>query len=148
MVDDTSNVDRCTIPAAEPPEGEVSDFSDAGTLVPAAIAVGSFMMALALIITGGRLYAHRRHLAWSDCKFSQGNSFLHTMARWLIRVPDCCTAALVFAITETSLMFFRERPGKSAPSSWLLTVHRGQNFVLRAISGISRCAGCSAILSR
>jgi hypothetical protein len=126
----------------------VSDFSDAGTLVPAAIAVGTFMMALALIITGGRLYAHRRQLAWSDCKFPQGNSFLYVMARQLIRLPDFCTAALVFAITETSLMFFRELPGVSAPSSWLLTVRCGQNFVLRATSGISRCAGSSVILSK
>ncbi|KAH6650568.1 hypothetical protein F5144DRAFT_598016 [Chaetomium tenue] len=94
----------------EPPEGEVSDFSDRGALVPAIIAVCSFMMALALVTTGGRLYANRKQLALSDY---------------------FCTAGLVFAVTETTLMFFR-----------------GQNFILRAISGISRYVGSSVIRSR
>lgn len=111
MVDDIVNVDQCTLPAAEPPEGEVSDFSDRGALVPAIIAVCSFMMATALVTTGGRLYVNRKQLAWSDCTFPQRNSFLHMMIRRLIRISDCCTAGLVFAVTETTLMFFRECPG-------------------------------------
>ncbi|KAK3300545.1 uncharacterized protein B0H64DRAFT_18438 [Chaetomium fimeti] len=60
------------------------------------------MMASALVTTGGRLYANRTQLAWSDY---------------------CCTAGLGFAVTETSLMFFQLRIARHAwniPVCWLL----------------------------
>ncbi|KAH6853930.1 hypothetical protein B0I37DRAFT_18758 [Chaetomium sp. MPI-CAGE-AT-0009] len=102
MVSDLPNIDLCTLPAAKPPEGELTNFSDPGTLAPAVIAVCTVMMASSLVTTGGRLFANKSQLAWSDY---------------------CCMAGLGFAVVETSLMLFQlhiARHQWNIPVCWLL----------------------------
>lgn len=67
---DTSGVDLCALPAATPPEGQVSNFVDPPSFAPIIIPVCTVMMSSALVVTAGRLFVNRKHLACSDCKLS------------------------------------------------------------------------------
>jgi hypothetical protein len=65
---DLSGIDLCAYPVGPPPEGKVSNFDDPPSLAPVIIAVCAIMTALDLLVAGGRLYANRKQLAWSDCE--------------------------------------------------------------------------------
>lgn len=64
-----SGINLCEIAAATPPHGLKSNFVDPPTFAPAVIAVSVILMTSAILFTTGRLFANRKELTWSDCRF-------------------------------------------------------------------------------
>jgi len=62
-------IDLCAFPAGAPPPGVTPNFVNPPTLAPTSIAICTIMMALAVVFAAGRLFANRKRLEWSDCKF-------------------------------------------------------------------------------
>ncbi|KAI1087033.1 hypothetical protein F5B19DRAFT_500444 [Rostrohypoxylon terebratum] len=63
---DLSVVDLCAIPAGIPPEGQISNFIDPDTLMPATIAVCVVMTVLAILFAAARTYTNRKVLKLGD----------------------------------------------------------------------------------
>ncbi len=64
-------MDFSNIPAAAPPPGMVSNFSDPKTLSTSLIVLNAIFLSIMLIVVGARLYSRAflsRAIGWDDCK--------------------------------------------------------------------------------
>lgn len=116
-----AGIDLCLFPAAIPPSGVTSNFTDPPTYAPAVLAVSIVMMALSIIFTSGRLFANRKQLLWSDCK-QIASSFTREpgLAFGRLLSADLNVVALVLSLGQGGLLLARMlRPACMSPQIYV-----------------------------